>query len=115
MLSLILWTTGEITCIFTKQPRIDELFGRLQVILLSCTKGVCADKSKRKPASQSQGDSVYKFKSGHTSTAGSTGALVQLSTATAGKGKKGPNFMSSGGRSPQPILVSEIYDEVHLK
>lgn len=64
--------------------------------------------------SQSRGDSVRKFMSGHTSTAGSTGALVQLSTATAGKVNKGPNFMSSNGKAPQPIPATEIYDEVNI-
>lgn len=83
----------------------------------SCRKGDLVQTSRRdrQSTSQSEGDSVCKFKSGHTSTAGSTGALVQLSTATAGKVKRGPSFMSSNGRSTQPIPLSEIYDEVYLK
>lgn len=32
-----------------------------------------------------------------------------------GKWRRGPNFMSSGGRAPLPIPMSEIYDEVYLK
>lgn len=55
---------------------------------------------------QSRGVTQFcKFKSGHTSAAGSTGALVQLSTATAGKVEGGPNFMSSSGRASQPTPV----------
>lgn len=93
------------------------LLRRLHVTPLSRCKRdfVQTSRGEREPASQSRGDSVCKFKSGHTSTAGSTGALVQLSTATAGKVEKGPNFMSSNGSAPQPIPVSEIYDEVYLK
>lgn len=40
---------------------------------------------------------------------------MQLSTATAGKLEKGPSFMSSNGRALQPIPLSEIHDEVHMK
>lgn len=113
VLSCIMWTTS---CFVTKQLRIVGLLRRLHVTPPPhCAEGIWADKSKRKPASRSQGDSVYKFTSGHISTAGSAGALVQLSTATAGKLKKGPSSMSSNGRTARPIPVSEIYDDVYLK
>lgn len=42
-------------------------------------------------------------------TAGSTGALVQLSTATAGEVKRGPNFSSSNRRASEPTPLSPLF------
>lgn len=97
-ISGFLWTEGDTACIFFKRVWTAELLKYLHVILLS--------QSKRDLPS------ACKCKSGHTATAGSMGALVQLSTATAGKVLRGPKFMSSSGRASEQSPVYYISDEV---
>ena len=81
-----------IACTFAQRPSIVEL---RHCTCLNCptVKGTLCSKSERKPTMQSQGDSVYRFKPGHTSQLALQELLCNYQQQQQGKCARGQTWV----------------------